>query len=191
MIEKVCPHFHLSLQSGSDEILRQMNRKYTREEYLEGVKILRTFYDAPAITTDVICGFPGETEELFCETREFLSMVGFADVHIFPYSRRKGTRADRMEHQVTESVKHERSQRLISLGKEMTHEYHKGFLSKEQKILLEEEMEWEGKEYFTGHNERYVKILIPKKAGMESGQIVSCRVEKLLEINGEQLLLAI
>lgn len=190
-IEKVCPHFHLSLQSGSDEILKQMNRKYTREEYLEGVQILRAFYDKPAVTTDVICGFPGETEELFEETKEFLAMVGFADVHIFPYSRRKGTRADRMENQVTEAVKHERSQKLIALGKEMSHAYREGFLSKEQKVLLEEEIEWEGNKYFTGHNERYIKILVPAEEGMESGKIVLCRTEQFLEINGEELLLAI
>ena len=190
-IEKVCPHFHLSLQSGSDEILKQMNRKYTKEEYLTGVTILRKFYDRPAITTDVITGFPGETEELFAETERFLKQVAFADVHIFPYSRRKGTKADKMENQVIEAVKHERSQKLISLGKEMTHAYRNSFLLEEQRVLLEEVVSWEGKEYFTGHNERYVKLMLPIKEEMESGQIVICRAERFLEINGEEVLLAI
>lgn len=190
-IEKVCPHFHLSLQSGSDEILKSMNRKYTKAEYLEGVAVLRKYYEQPAVTTDVITGFPGETKELFAETRAFLETVGFADVHIFPYSRRKGTRAAQMEHQVPESVKHERSQQLILLGKEMTHTYREGFLEKEQKILLEEELSWEGKMYFTGHNERYVKIIVPAKEGMESGKIIVSRARELVEINGEEVLLAI
>lgn len=190
-ISKVCPHFHLSLQSGSNTILKQMNRKYTREEYLDSVKLLRQFYDRPAITTDVICGFPGETKELFLETEEFLEMVGFSDVHIFPYSRRKGTRADRMENQIAESVKHERSQRLILLGKKMTKAYRESFLTQEQQILLEEEVSWEGKDYFIGHNERYIKFFVPKTEGMESGQILTCRGERLLEIRGEEVLLAI
>lgn len=190
-IDKVCPHFHLSLQSGSDAILKQMNRKYTKEEYLEGVRLLRRFYDRPAITTDVICGFPGETEELFLETEEFLKTVGFSDVHIFPYSRRKGTKADQMENQVIESVKHERSQRLILLGKQMTRAYRESFLGEEQRVLLEEELMWERKACFSGHNERYIKLLVPKTDKMESGQLISCRAERILEINGEEVLLAI
>lgn len=190
-LKQVCPHFHLSLQSGSNEILKRMNRKYTKEEYLAGVAVLRKYYDQPAITTDVIVGFPGETTELFEETEDFLRKTGFSDVHIFPYSRRKGTRAAEMEDQVTEAVKHERSQRLISLGREMTHAYLEGFLFQEQKALLEEEIQWEGVSYFTGRNERYVKIMAPIRDGMEKGRIAGCRPEQILEINGEEVLLAI
>lgn len=190
-LKKVCPHFHLSLQSGSDEILKSMNRKYTKEEYLKGVELLRRYYDRPAITTDVICGFPGETKELFDETRSFLETVAFADVHIFPYSKRKGTKAAKMENQLTEAVKHERSQELIALGKEMSHAYRESFLSEEQWVLLEEEISWEERPYFTGHSERYVKILIPAASGMSSGQLICVKGEKLLEINGEEVLLAI
>jgi threonylcarbamoyladenosine tRNA methylthiotransferase MtaB len=190
-IQKVCPHFHLSLQSGSDEILRRMNRKYTKEEYKRSVFLLRQTYDRPAITTDVICGFPGETKELFLETREFLKEIGFADVHIFPYSKRKGTRAATMEEQVEESVKHERSRELIALGKEMTHTYREGFLFKEQQFLLEETGEFEGKTYFTGHNERYVKAYLPKNVTMESGAIVSACPKQLQNINGEEVLLVV
>lgn len=190
-LEKVCPHFHLSLQSGSDEILKQMNRKYTREEYLESVELLRRHYERPAITTDVIVGFPGETEELFEETEDFLKQVGFADVHIFPYSRRKGTRAAKMEAQLSEAVKRKRSQRLISLGKEMSHAYREGFLGKEQRLLLEENILWEGESYFAGRNERYVRLCVLAREGMESGQVAMGVAKRFLEIKGEEVLLAI
>ena len=136
---KICPHFHLSLQSGCNTVLKRMNRKYTAEEYYEKVCILRSYFKNPAITTDVIVGFPGETEEEFRETEAFLRKVGFYEMHIFKYSRRKGTPAAIMEGQVPEMIKTARSNALLDLEKEMSHKYREAFLHNEVEILFEEE----------------------------------------------------
>lgn len=156
-LPKVCPHFHLSLQSGSDAVLKRMNRKYTTGEYYDKVCILRHFFDNPAITTDVMTGFPGETEEEFEETFSFLQKVRFYELHVFRYSKRKGTVAAAMEGQIPESVKEERSRILIELGEELSVQYRKEHLHKETAILFEEEKEIEGKRCQVGYSPEYIK----------------------------------
>ena len=168
-IKKVCPHFHLSLQSGCDTVLKRMNRHYTSAEYKEKVEILRKYFDYPAITTDVITGFPGETEEEFLITRKFLKEIAFSDLHIFPYSPRRGTRAAAMTDQVDPQVKKHRSDLLIQDTKEYQKNYADAFVSKREKVLFEEVVSHEGKEYLIGHNERYVKIGVLASEAAEKG----------------------
>ena len=152
-----------------------MNRHYTTKEYLEKLDILRTYYQHPAITTDVIVGFPEETKEEFQTTQEFLSKAAFAQMHIFKYSVRKGTKAEKMQ-QVPEPVKAERSDCLLKLEKELEKNYRKLFEGAKQEVLLEEPVQVNGKEYWIGHNERYVKIGIEKtkenEALLESNRIL-------------------
>ena len=159
-MKKICPHFHLSLQSGCDETLRRMNRHYTCGEYYERCRILRKYFKNPAITTDVIVGFPAETEEEFTITEEFLKKVNFYEMHVFKYSRRAGTRADRMPDQVPEKEKAERSARLLMLEKEMSKQYRASFLGTETEILLEEAVTIKGKSYMVGHTKEYVKAAV-------------------------------
>lgn len=170
--EKICPHFHLSLQSGSAGVLKRMNRKYTPEEYYEKVCILRKYFDNPAITTDVIVGFPQETEEEFEETERFLEKVGFYEMHIFKYSKRQGTPAAVMEGQVPEEVKTIRSNRLLALEQKMSEEYRKAHLHKECTVLFEEEKIIEGRAYQIGHTPEYIK------AAFETGENVSGKIIK-------------
>ncbi|RHT18214.1 tRNA (N(6)-L-threonylcarbamoyladenosine(37)-C(2))-methylthiotransferase MtaB [Clostridium sp. AM33-3] len=158
---KFCPHFHLSLQSGCDETLKRMNRHYTTEEYAAGCDILRRYFDNPAITTDVIVGFSGETEEEFEATKAFLERIGFYEMHIFKYSRRAGTRADRMPEQVPEQIKNVRSEALLLLEKQMSKAYRESFLGKKKTVLLEEKTEIEGRAYMIGHTMEYVKAVVP------------------------------
>ena len=164
-LPKVCPHFHLSLQSGCDDVLKRMNRHYTCEEYEERCQILRRYFEQPAITTDVIVGFPGETDEEFRQTKEFLKTIRFYEMHVFKYSRRAGTRADRMPDQVPEPVKTERSAELLSLEAELSREYRSTFLGKTEEILLEEPVEINGQRYMIGHTKEYVKgaVLLGKR----------------------------
>ena len=159
-VDKICPHFHLSLQSGSDSVLKRMNRKYTTEEYYNSCILLREYFNEPAITTDVIVGFPGETEEEFEETYSFLSKVHFFEMHVFKYSRRKGTRADRMEGQVDEKIKTIRSNKLIELDNKMSNEYRRGFIGKKIKALMEEEVTIDNTKYFQGYTREYVRVLV-------------------------------
>ena len=158
--ETVCPHFHLSLQSGSDTVLKRMNRKYTTEEYAASVELLKHYYDAPAITTDIIVGFPQETEEEFSETMEFAQRIGFSKIHVFKYSRRKGTVADKMSGQVAEQIKTERSERLMALESVLGEEYRRGFLGQTQEVLFEESCVIDKEHYQVGYNERYVRIAV-------------------------------
>ena len=158
---KFCPHFHLSLQSGCDETLKRMNRHYTTEEYAAGCDILRRYFDNPAITTDVIVGFPGETEEEFEATKAFLERIGFYEMHIFKYSRRAGTRADRMPELVPEQIKNVRSEALLLLEKQMSKAYRESFLGKKKTVLLEEKTEIGGRAYMIGHTMEYVKAVVP------------------------------
>ena len=160
-LEKVCPHFHLSLQSGCDETLKRMNRHYNCDEYYAGCEILRKYFKNPAITTDVIAGFAGETEEEFAQTKEFVQKVNFYEMHVFKYSRRAGTRADRMPNQVPEQIKTKRSGELLALEKEMSRKYRESFLGTEVEVLLEEPVEILGKKYMIGHTKEYVKAAIP------------------------------
>ncbi|MCQ2538695.1 MAG: MiaB/RimO family radical SAM methylthiotransferase, partial [Lachnospiraceae bacterium] len=164
-LKKVCPQFHLSLQSGSDTVLRRMNRKYSTEEYLAGVRALKTVYDRPAITTDIIVGFPGETDEEFKETIEFTKKVAFSKVHVFQYSRRKGTKADTMPDQVSEQIKKSRSGELIAHEEKLGQEYAESFIGEPQNILVEEIESIDGKDYYTGYNERYIRCATMNKAG--------------------------
>ena len=168
-LPKMCPHFHLSLQSGCDTVLKRMNRHYTSAEYKEKVEILRKYFDYPAITTDVITGFPGETEEEFLITRNFLREIAFSDLHIFPYSPRRGTKAAAMTDQVDSQVKKHRSDLLIQDTKEYQKTYADAFLSKQEKVLFEEVVSYDGKEYLIGHNERYVKIGVLASEAAENG----------------------
>jgi threonylcarbamoyladenosine tRNA methylthiotransferase MtaB len=156
--EKVCPHFHLSLQSGSDTVLDRMNRKYTTAEYARSVDILKKYYEAPAITTDIIVGFPQETEEEFLETMEFAKRIGFSKIHVFKYSRRKGTVADKMSGQIEEQVKTERSERLMALETALGETYREQFFGKDEVVLFEERAVVDGETCQVGYNERYVRI---------------------------------
>lgn len=168
---KICPHFHLSLQSGCDETLKRMNRKYSAAEYLEGVEKLRKYFDKPAITTDVIVGFPGETEEEFEECKAFLKKVNFYEMHIFKYSKRQGTRAAVMENQVAEQVKSERSDILLEMEQEMSKDYRAQFIGKEVAVLYEESIEQDGENYQIGHTKEYIRF-VKKTTEDLSNQIV-------------------
>lgn len=184
--ERVCPHFHLSLQSGSDTVLKRMNRKYTATEYLECVRLLRRFYDRPAITTDIIVGFPQETEEEFEETLAFAETVAFSKIHVFKYSRRKGTVADKMGGQVTEQKKTERSERLLALGKKLGEAYRSQFAGTVQEVLFEEHTHLLGKDFQTGYTERYVRMAVQAEEEL-SGKLLPVNV--LSEPEEEELLL--
>lgn len=168
-IKKVCPHFHLSLQSGCDTVLQRMNRHYTSREYEEKVVLLREYYDLPAVTTDVIVGFPGETEDEFNQTRSYLGQIGFSDLHIFPYSLRTGTKAAAMPDQVSPERKKKRSDLLLADTKEYRRNYENKFLGKREKVLFEEIVTVKGQKYLIGHNERYVKIGVPLAEAQEKG----------------------
>lgn len=162
--EKMCPHFHISLQSGCDATLKRMNRRYTTAEYLEKAELLRKHFPGCAITTDVIVGFPGETEEEFKETKAFLEKVNFFEMHIFKYSRRRGTKADKMPGQLPEEIKTQRSNVLLELEKEQSKDFREGFIGKTVRVLLEEEKEINGVLYWLGHTGEYVKVAVPEKA---------------------------
>ena len=159
-MDKICPHFHLSLQSGCDATLKRMNRRYDTKEFKEKVQILRKAFSHPAITTDVITGFPGETEEEFLKTKAFLENIQFFEMHIFPYSKRKGTKAALMENQVPEAVKKERSRVLLELEKKQSEAFRSEYVGKELSVLLEERKEIGGKEYEIGHTKEYVKVAV-------------------------------
>ncbi|MBR5408179.1 MAG: tRNA (N(6)-L-threonylcarbamoyladenosine(37)-C(2))-methylthiotransferase MtaB [Lachnospiraceae bacterium] len=171
-IKSFCPHFHLSLQSGSDTVLKRMNRRYDTEEYLEKVKLIRQHFEHPAITTDVITGFPGETEEEFKETREFLDKVDFYRVHVFAYSRRRGTVADKLPGQITQKVKAERSKVLIADSDKRAERFREYYLNKETDVLIEESEIIDRKKYQVGYNREYVRFAIDSDDDL-TGSIVS------------------
>lgn len=174
-IPQICPHFHLSLQSGCDTTLKRMNRKYTTKEYEEGCRILREYFENPAITTDVIVGFPQETAEEFEQTKEFLKTIHFFEMHVFKYSRRKGTVADRMEGQVPDGIKNLRSDELLMLGEQMSEEYRRQFLGKKCAVLFEESVTINGEEYYTGHTDTYVRVAVRTGENLEN-QILSVTI---------------
>lgn len=159
-LPKVCPHFHLSLQSGCDTVLKRMNRRYTSGEFREKCELLREAFTLPALTTDVIVGFPGETEEEFAVTEEFLRQIKLYETHIFKYSKRQGTRAAVMPDQVDEQVKAFRSERLIALGEENRLAFEKSWMGREAEILFEEKNTIAGKEYFTGYTKEYIRAAV-------------------------------
>lgn len=169
--QKICPHFHLSLQSGSAEVLKRMNRKYTPEEYYDKVCILRKYFDDPAITTDVIVGFPQESEEEFAQTERFVEKVGFYEMHVFKYSKRQGTLAAVMKGQIPEEIKGLRSNRLLELEQKMSAEYRNAHLHKEVSVLFEEEKIIDGKVYQVGHTPEYIKAAFETGADL-SGKIL-------------------
>ncbi len=158
---KVCPHFHLSLQSGCDRVLKRMNRHYTADEYYEKVTILRRYYEHPAITTDIIVGFPGETEEDFAETCAFAEKVEFFETHIFKYSRRDGTPAARMPDQIPESVKTERSKKLQKIHERNSAKFRNWYAGKKAEVLFEEEHVRNGIPCFSGYTPEYVRVTMP------------------------------
>ena len=168
-LPKICPHFHLSLQSGCDSVLYRMNRHYTVGEYFQTTEMLRKYYHNPAITTDVIVGFPGETEEEFWMTEAFVRKVNFYEMHIFKYSRRQGTRAAAMESQLTEAEKGRRSAILSQAEREMSRDYRAGYLNREAEVLFEEKKEAGGKEYWVGHTPQYIKAAREAEDGMDLG----------------------
>ena len=180
-LPKMCPHFHLSLQSGCDDTLKRMNRRYTSEEYYEKCCILRRYFDNPALTTDVIVGFPGETEEEFQKSRDFVDKVDFYETHIFKYSRREGTRAAAMENQVSEQEKARRSAILIELGEKKRKAYEQSFLGKEVEVLVEEEAVIEGRPMQTGHTKEYIRIAFEGDKSLKN-TIVKVRVDNDLQI---------
>ncbi len=167
-LPKVCPHFHLSLQSGSASVLKRMNRKYTPEEYRDKCRILRRFYEHPALTTDIIVGFPGETEEEFEETYAFAKEIRFYEIHVFKYSKRKGTRAAVMPDQVPESVKNERSTRLMTLAEELKQEYISWYEGKRVSVLFEEAQIVNGQRRMKGFMPEYVSVLFPTEEPLEN-----------------------
>ena len=178
-LDKICPHFHLSLQSGCDATLKRMNRKYTIKEYERGCELLRKYFVHPAITTDVIVGFPGETEEEFEQTKAYLEHIHFYEMHIFKYSKRKGTRAAVMPDQIDEQVKAARSEKLIALGHDMSKEFRKFYIGKNEEVLFEEKAVIGDKEYFVGYTKEYVKVAKKTDENLEN-QIVSGRISGML-----------
>ena len=178
-LDKICPHFHLSLQSGCDATLKRMNRKYTTKEYERGCELLRKYFVHPAITTDVIVGFPGETEEEFEQTKAYLEHIHFYEMHIFKYSKRKGTRAAVMPDQIDEQIKAARSEKLIALGHDMSKEFRKFYIGKNEEVLFEEKAVISDKEYFVGYTKEYVKVAKKTDENLEN-QIVSGRVSGML-----------
>ena len=152
--KKFCDHFHLSLQSGSNGVLQRMNRKYTTEEYRNIVHMIRRYMPEAGITTDIIVGFPGETEEEFQETCNFVKDIGFSRIHVFKYSPRKGTPASKLENQVHGSIKNERSDRLIRIGNQVANRFMEGFIGKKMEVLFEEEKEG----YFEGYTTNYLRV---------------------------------
>ena len=160
-VNKICPHFHLSLQSGCDATLKRMNRKYTAEEYAAGCAMLRKYFNEPAITTDVIVGFPGETEEEFATTKQYVADIGFYEMHIFKYSKRKGTKAAVMPEQVNEQIKAKRSDILLACEERMSKTYRDGYAGREVEVLFETPWEWDGKPYYTGYTREYIRVAYP------------------------------
>ena len=178
-LDIICPHFHLSLQSGCDATLKRMNRKYTTKEYERGCELLRKYFVHPAITTDVIVGFPGETEDEFEQTKAYLEHIHFYEMHIFKYSKRKGTRAAVMPDQIDEQIKAARSEKLIALGHDMSKEFRKFYIGKNEEVLFEEKAVIGDKEYFVGYTKEYVKVAKKTDENLEN-QIVSGRISGML-----------
>ena len=180
-LPKMCPHFHLSLQSGCDATLERMNRRYTAEEYYEKCVLLRKYFHNPALTTDVIVGFPGETEEEFAQSKAFVDKVNFYETHVFKYSRREGTLAAKMENQVPETVKTVRSNELLELSRRKQRNYEEALIGTTQEVLMEEEILHEGEKYQVGHTKEYVKIG-QKTTENLTNQLVNVEIESQLQI---------
>ena len=180
-LPKMCPHFHLSLQSGCDVTLERMNRRYRSAEYAEKCALLRKYFDSPALTTDVIVGFPMETEEDFQASYDFVDKIHFYETHIFKYSRRHGTKAAVMEGQLTEAQKAVRSDKMLELHEKHSTEYEESMIGRELEILLEEEVEINGEQWYIGHSKEYVKTAVKKQDSYGVNDIVKVRAEGFLE----------
>lgn len=178
-VKKMCPHFHLSMQSGCDNVLKAMNRHYTTKEYFEKCEMLRSIYENPAITTDIIVGFPGETEEDFETTVEFTKKIGFSQIHVFKYSKRNGTRAAVMENQVDEQIKTKRSEVLIKQGEELMKAYRQNYINKKIEVLFEESKKINGKNYMLGHTKNYIEVAVETNDDF-SGEIYEVIVQDFL-----------
>ena len=172
---KVCPHFHLSLQSGCNKTLKNMNRRYSAQEYAEKCELIRKFYPVPALTTDVIVGFPQETEEDFEESYEFVKKIHFYETHIFKYSRRHGTKAASMDGQLTEAAKAQRSDRMLELHEIRAREYEEAMIGKKMELLLEEEIEIDGRPWYVGHSREYVRAVISKTDAHRVNDLVTVK----------------
>ena len=172
---KVCPHFHLSLQSGCNKTLKNMNRRYSAQEYAEKCELIRKFYPAPALTTDVIVGFPQETEEDFEESYEFVKKIHFYETHIFKYSRRHGKKAASMDGQLTEAAKAQRSDRMLELHEIRAREYEEAMIGKKMELLLEEEIEIDGRPWYVGHSREYVRAVISKTDAHRVNDLVTVK----------------
>ena len=178
-VKKICPHFHFSLQSGCEKTLKAMNRHYTSDEYYEKCQLIRKYIDNPAFTTDVIVGFPGETEEDYISSREFVKKVKFAELHVFKYSKRDGTVAAKMPNQIDEKIKTLRSEDLIKTGEELTKEFRQAKIGQDTTVLFEEKILLDNKEYWVGHTVDYIKIAVSEKENLE-GQIRKVNVKDFL-----------
>ena len=177
--DKMCPHFHLSLQSGCDSVLKNMNRHYNTKEYVEKCNLIRSIYENPAITTDIIVGFPGESDEDFETTVQFAKDVGFSQIHVFKYSKRSGTVAANMPNQIDEKVKTLRSEELIATGNVLTQSYRKNLIGKKEELLLEEEKVIKDREYIVGHTKNYVPVVIEKR-DFKPGEIVNVTIKDFI-----------
>lgn len=180
-LPKVCPHFHLSLQSGCNRTLKDMNRRYTAEEYAEKCALIRKYYPAPALTTDVIVGFPKESEEDFQESYEFVENIRFYETHIFKYSRRQGTKAAAMEGQITEAVKGVRSDKMLELHNRRAREYEESMKDKYLEVLLEEEVEIGKKAYYLAHSREYIKVAVEKTEKLKVNDLLTVKTGGFLE----------
>ena len=180
-LPKVCPHFHLSLQSGCDETLERMNRRYRSGEYRERCELLREVYGNPALTTDVIVGFPQESEEEFQKSYDFVDGIHFYETHIFKYSRRQGTKAAAMDRQLTEAEKARRSEKMIEMHHRHAKDYERSMLGKELEVLIEEEYIKDGQIWYLGHSREYIKTAVPKSENYGVNDIVRVRAESFLE----------
>ena len=180
-LPKVCDHFHLSLQSGCDETLERMNRRYRSGEYRERCELLREVYGNPALTTDVIVGFPQESEEEFRKSYDFVDSIRFYETHIFKYSRRQGTKAAAMDGQLTEAEKSFRSEKMIELHHRHAGDYEKSMLGKNLEVLIEEEYTKDGRTWYLGHSREYIKTAVPKSEAYGVNDIVNVKAEGFLE----------
>ena len=178
-LPNLCPHFHLSLQSGCDATLKRMNRHYSTDDYYESVLALRKYFDDPAITTDVIAGFPGETDEEFDTTVAFVKKVAFSDMHIFKFSPRKNTKAAVMDGQLSEDIKNKRSDVLLDLALEGAGRYMKSHIGRTEEVLLEEEKTILGKKYMIGHTPDYIPVAVLSE-GQTPGDIVNVTLSGML-----------
>ncbi len=181
MLPKMCPHFHLSLQSGSNATLRRMNRRYTAEEYYEKCELLRKYFKNPALTTDVIVGFPGETEEEFAESKAFIGKVNFYETHIFKYSKRQGTKAAVMENQIPEQIKTIRSNELLQMDEEKRKQYESAFVEQEVEVLFEETVKINGEYFQVGHTKEYMKIAVQSEENLQN-RLVNVRIDEQSQI---------